>query len=92
MNRDIMKKTSNKQIGPYRSVRHFLIDGLPDFCWQTSHEIMTYAEQLDEDVNSMSLIIQLWRLGREGWIERKLHPTKRRGPRGRVWRYKRRAA
>ncbi len=90
MKKSTLKKTNSKQIGPFVSIRQFLIHGLPDFCWQDSMEVLTYAEQFDEDINSLSLIIQLWRYGRDGLIDRKLDTKTKRGPRGHVFMYKRR--
>jgi hypothetical protein len=47
---------------------------IPMFCWQTTHEVLTYAEQINDDVQHASISGLLQNLVRRGYLESKLVP------------------
>ena len=59
----------HKRMGTHKSLRAFL-RALPSFCYQTSFEILTLAEQDDENILPHVLFIELCKLARAGEIER----------------------
>jgi hypothetical protein len=59
------------QMGEFQSVKDFLLRGLPDFCWQDRYEILTMAEQLNEEIEEGNLFVQLCRLVNRGALEEK---------------------
>ena len=75
--------------GKYKSLRRCLLAVLPDFCWQTCLEVVTFSEQVNEDVDYRLVITILCNLAREGLIDRRRVVRANRG-KGRltVYQYK----
>jgi hypothetical protein len=48
---------------------------LPDFCWMLVHEVIAYAEQIDDRQNEQSIKVMLSNMCKEGEIERKVIDT-----------------
>jgi predicted transcriptional regulator len=48
---------------------HMFRSLLPDFCWQTSDEIVSMFEQINEDASEMSIRVTLSRLKQRGLVE-----------------------
>jgi hypothetical protein len=47
-----------------------LLNFLPDFCWQTSDEVVSMMEQIDEEISEGSLRVTLSKLAGRGLIEK----------------------
>lgn len=53
------------------SIRQLLIAHLPDFAWQTSYEILTMLEVVDEDISENALKVLLHALWKKKLLDRK---------------------
>ncbi len=73
----------------YRPIGTWLRQYLPNFCWQTAQEVLTFLEQIDEDVGEDTVKVTLGILVRQGVVETRIVPRLFRstGPRT-IYQYK----
>lgn len=67
----------------YGELKDLILTHVPDFCWQTSFEILTMLEQVDEDLGWDNLRVRLHQLHKDGLIERRSYTKSR--PHGSEW-------
>lgn len=64
-----VRRAPKRQRKPSRIVR--LLEVMPEFCWQTTYEILTMFEQIDDDVLPNSLKTLLYLLHKNGYLDRR---------------------
>lgn len=64
---------------------------LPNFCWQTMQEVISFFEQIDEDCSDLSVRRILHVMAKNGEIDMRLRPCQHfrtRGPKGMIAEYR----